>query len=204
VQGNSIGRARDGGLLGNGRSGVEIFGADDNLVGGNVSGASNDIAGNGGSLSGGNGMSVSGAGSNGNRILRNSKTDNEDLGIDLGSAEFGNGVTPDDPKDPDTGANALQNFPVLTSVAHSRGQTTIKGKLNSKPDKTFTIQFFANPVGGEGKKFVGQKSVTTNTKGNVSFDLQPAQAIPTGQTVTATAIDSGGNTSEFSAPKTAT
>ncbi len=204
VQGNSIGRARDGGLLGNGRSGVEISGADDNLVGGTVSGASNDIAGNGGGLSGGNGVTVAGAGSTGNRILRNSITDNEDLGIDLGSAEFGDGVTPNDPKDPDTGANGLQNFPVLTSVAQSRGQTTIKGKLNSKPDKTFTIQFFSNPVGGEGKRFVGQKSVTTNANGNVSFEFQPAQAVPTGQTVTATATDPGGNTSEFSAPKSVT
>jgi hypothetical protein len=204
VQGNVIGRAKDGGLLGNGRSGVEISGADDNLVGGNVSGASNDIAGNGGGLSGGNGVTVSGAGSTGNRILRNSISDNEDLGIDLGSAAFGDGVTPNDPKDPDTGANALQNFPVLTSVAHSRGQTTIKCKLNSKPDKTFTIQFFSNPVGGEGKKFVGQKSVTTNANGNISFDFQPAQAIPAGQTVTATATDPGGNTSEFSAPRSVT
>jgi hypothetical protein len=33
VQGNSIGRAKDGSLLGNGRSGVEISGADDNVVG---------------------------------------------------------------------------------------------------------------------------------------------------------------------------
>ena len=136
-------------------------------------------------------------------ILRNSIADNEDLGIDLGSAEFGDGVTPNDPKDSDTGANGLQNFPVMTSVAPTRGQTTIEGKLNSKPDRTFTIQFFSNPVGGEGKKFVGQKSVTTNSNGNVSFEFQPAQAVPTGQTVTATATNSGGNTSEFSAPEPA-
>ena len=204
VQGNSIGRAKDGGLLGNGRSGVEISGADDNLVGGTSSGTANSIVGNGGGFSGGNGVTVSGAGSTGNSILRNSISDNEDLGIDLGSAGFGDGVTTNDPKDPDTGANALQNFPVLTSAAQSRGQTTIKGKLNSKPDKTFTIQFFSNPVGGEGKRFVGQKSVTTNANGNVSFEFQPAQAVPTGQTVTATATDPGGNTSEFSAPESAT
>jgi hypothetical protein len=204
VQGNSIGRAKDGSLLGNGRSGVEISGADDNVVGGTVPGASNSIAGNGGGFSGGNGVTVGGAGSTGNRILRNSITDNGDLRIDLGSAEFGDGVTTNDPKDPDTGANTLQNFPVLTSAAHSRGQTTIKGKLNSKPDKSFTIQFFSNPAEDEGRKFVGQKSVTTNANGNVSFDFQPSQAIPAGQTVTATATDPGGNTSELSEPRTVT
>ena len=205
VQGNSIGRTRDGGLRGNGRSGIVISGADDNLVGGTVPGASNDIADNGGGLSGGNGVTVSGAGSNGNRILRNSIYSNEDLGIDLGSAAFGDGVTPNDPKDPDTGANALQNFPVLTSVAHSRGQTTIKGKLNSKPDNTFTIQFFSNPSGNEGKKYLGAKSnVTTNANGNVSFEFRPAQSVPAGQTVAATATDSGGSTSELSAPRSVT
>ena len=70
--------------------------------------------------------------------------------------------------------------------------------------KTFTIQFFSNPAGGEGKKFVGQKGVTTNANGNVTFEFQPAQAVPTGQTVTATATDPNGNTSEFSAPEPAT
>jgi hypothetical protein len=173
-------------------------------VGGTVSGASTDIAGNGGGLSGGNGVTVSDAGSNGNRNLRNSIFSNEDLGIDLGSAAFGDGMTPNDQKDPDTGANTLQNFPVLTSVVNSRGNTAIKGKLNSKPDKTFNIQFFSNLAGDEGKKFVGQKSVTTNANGNLSFDFQPAQSVPAGQTVTATATDPNGNTSELSAPRSVT
>ncbi len=50
---------------------------------------------------------------------------------------------------------------------------------------------------GEGKRFIGQKTVTTNTNGNVSFTFTPARAVPGQQFVTATATDPGGNTSEF-------
>ena len=57
---------------------------------------------------------------------------------------------------------------------------------------------------GEGKNSSGRRSVSTNAKGNVSFDYQPAQPVPSGQTVAATATDPGGNTSEFSAPESAT
>jgi hypothetical protein len=58
--------------------------------------------------------------------------------------------------------------------------------------------------GDEHKKFVGQKSVTTNANGNVFFEYQPAQEVPTGKIITAMGTNSGGNTSEFSAPEPAT
>jgi hypothetical protein len=115
------------------------------------------------------------------------------------------GNTENDENDPDTGPNSLQNKPELTTAETSGGKTTIEGKLNSRPNRTFVIRFFSNPGGPppEGTKFIGQKSVTTNAKGTVSFEFQPAQAVPASQTVTATATNSGGNTSEFSAPKPA-
>lgn len=47
---------------------------------------------------------------------------------------------------------------------------------------------------------MGQKNVVTNANGDASFTFQPAQTVPAGQAVGATATDSGGNTSEFSAP----
>src|ERR671912_2113482 len=43
----------------------------------------------------------------------------------------------------------------------------------------FTIQFFANLSGNEGKAFVGQKNVTTNQKGNVTFTFTAAASIGT-------------------------
>jgi hypothetical protein len=91
----------------------------------------------------------------------------------------------------------LHSFPTRRS---SDLTTTIKGKLNSTPNKTFTVQFFSNPSGAnEGKKFIGSKSVTTGSAGTVSFTFSPANAVSAGQGITATATDpTAGNTSEFS------
>ena len=57
---------------------------------------------------GGDGIFVSNG--TGNTILINDISGNAGLGIDLG----GDGVTANDDDDPDTGANNLQNFSVIT------------------------------------------------------------------------------------------
>ncbi len=173
-----------------GPTGVRIQG---NLIGVNRNGnlLGNDLS----------GVRLSSA-ATGNRILSNSIYANGDsdseLGIDLGPT----GVTPNDPDDPDAGPNNLQNFPVLTSATNSAATTNVQGNLNSTPNQTFTLQFFSNPSGNEGKTFVGQRSVTTNANGNDSFTFTFPVLVASGQTVTATATDAQGNTSEFSAPKT--
>ena len=69
------------------------------------------------------------------------------------------------------------------------------------------VQFYSNPSGNEGKKFVGGKAVSTDGSVNATLTFSPANAVPVGQTVTATArsinLDTTfGDTSEFSAPKT--
>jgi hypothetical protein len=120
----------------------------------------------------------------------------------VGGFEDAAGKTANDPGDIDAGANGLQNFPVLTSAKKTSTGTTIVGTLGSATSKTYQVQFFSNPSGNEGKTFLGQKSVTTNSSGNVSFTFTTSKAISAGQTITATATDSAGNTSEFSAPKT--
>ncbi|MGH3146596.1 MAG: Ig-like domain-containing protein, partial [Rubrobacter sp.] len=153
---------------------------------------------NGGPLGNGDtGVRLSSSG-NGNRILSNSIFANGALGIDLGPG----GVTPNDLDDPDTGPNNLQNFPVLTSATTLAGTTTVLGSLNSTPNRTFTLQFFSNPSGEEGKTFRFQRNVTTNANGNDSFTFAVPEAVAAGQTVTASATDAQGNTSEFSAPET--
>jgi hypothetical protein len=89
----------------------------------------------------------------------------------------------------------------LTSAKTASGKTTIKGKLNSTPNFSFTVRFFSNPKGtDEGKVFISKKSVTTDSNGNASFTFSPAKAVSVGRVITATATDPGGNTSEFSAP----
>jgi CSLREA domain-containing protein len=211
VLGNFIGTTKDGtGTLGNG-SGVSILsGASDNFVGDTAPGAGNIIAFGTDMVSPVYAVGVevfdNGLGATRNRILSNSIHSNGGLGIDLapctggGSCTFGR--TSNDPGDADTGPNNLQNFPVLSSAKTKKGTTTIKGKLNSTPNKTFTIQFFSDLSGqDEGKKFIGSKSVATDSNGNASFTFVPTRAVPAGQNVTATATHPGGSTSEFSVPE---
>ncbi len=206
VQGNLIGTDKDGTRgLPNGSQGVFISGASGNSVGGTSPGTANTIAFNGFEgvvvLNGVN-----------NRIISNSIFSNGGLGIDLigGNENAANATTNDgdDPATPqpdpdkDTGSNNLQNKPNLTSAKSSASATTIKGRLISTPATTFKIQLFSNPSDtNEGKKFLGQIIVATGPDGLATFAFSPAQRVAVGHTITATATDPEGNTSEFSAPE---
>jgi hypothetical protein len=149
-------------LSGNDGDGVQlVLNANGNLIQGNL------ISGNSGA-----GVKIEDATSTGNAIEGNSIFSNGSLGIDLNP----DGVTLNDTGDGDTGANNLQNFPVLTSVTNSGGMTHISGSLNSTANTQFTIEFFANdqidPSGyGEGQVFVGSTKKTTNPSGNVVFNV---------------------------------
>jgi len=202
VLGNRIGTTAGGtGPLGNALGGVEtIFSpASSTAIGDGTSAGSNTIA-----FNGRDGVEVD-ATSTGVRVSRNSIFSNAGLGMDLlgqGESDTSDVVTPNDPGDADGGANHRQNSPVLSSAKNASGKTTIKGKLNSTPGKGFTVQFFSNPSGNEGKRFLGQKGVTTDASGNATFAFSPASKVALGQTVTATATKNAtGESSEFSAPR---
>lgn len=194
VQGNFIGTKADGiNPLGNVSTGVHIdFSASNNTIGGTASGKGNIIA-----FNGGDGVFVEfGAG---NAIRGNSNFSNTGLGIDLEP----NGVTPNDSGDGDAGPNNRQNFPELTSATTSGGSTIIQGKLNSTPNTSFTLEFFSNTVcdpsnHGEGEKFLGSTTVTTDGIGNACYTVGLSTTVTEGQFITATATDPAGNTSEFS------
>ncbi|HJR07106.1 MAG TPA: Calx-beta domain-containing protein [Pyrinomonadaceae bacterium] len=204
VQGNFIGTNATGataaGNTGHGiadvRSGSDMS-VGGNTIGGAGAGEANTIA-----FNGGDGVAVvSGTGTtSGTTISRNSIHTNTGLGIDLAD----NGVTPNDDDDPDTGANDLQNFPVITSAVTS-SMTIINGTLNSTPSTTFTVEFFSNAAcdasgNGEGQTFVGSlTNVTTNANGDATFMFQTASPVAAGQFITATATNPAGSTSEFSA-----
>lgn len=199
VQGNFIGTdGTDTGLLNNSR-GVQIDGAPDNTVGGTTTGARNVISGNDGP-----GVFVKGNAATGNRILSNSVHSNGQLGIDLAASFAPDGVTANDAGDGDTGPNNFQNFPVLSEAAKSgKKKTVVEGTLNSTANTTFTIQFFSSletdsSGNGEGRRFLGQTSVTTDASGNVSFTATTPR-VAAEQVVTATATnETTGDTSEFS------
>ncbi len=205
IQGNLIGTQVDGVTpLPNSSHGVLIYsGAGNNLVGGRTAGAGNTIAFNGAS-----GVDLRGDAGVGNAIAGNSIFGNAALGINFCSdydvdnlvCNDATAVTPNDPNDPDTGANNLQNFPDLTTVLSG---STVQGSLDSIPSSDFTIDFYASsvcdPSGyGEGETYLGSDIVTTNVDGDVTFSAVLAAAAPEGWYVVGTATDSSGSTSEFS------
>ncbi|MCI0618095.1 FG-GAP-like repeat-containing protein [bacterium] len=192
---NFIGTQSDGvNPLGNGIHGI-YFGnpagtfANNNLI------ESNTIAFN-------SGDGIYGQVGTGNQLTSNIIFSNTGLGIDLGT----DGVAANDSGDADNGANNLQNYPVLNSAVNSSGNIDIDGSLNSTASSSFTLEFFAtvscDPSGsGEAETFLGSTTVNTDATGNVSFNSSFPISIPSGQFITATATDSFGNTSEFSACK---
>ena len=175
-------------------SGVAISGVtghNGNQIGGTAAGEGNVIA-----FNTGPGVSIEN-GDVRNSVLSNSIHDNGGLGIDLSPV----GPTPNDVGDVDTGANDLQNFPVLTSVSTNAGNTNVTGTLSSQPNTDYRLEFFANdecdPSGfGEGETFLGAGTVTTDAAGDANFTFTFAN--PGGSFITATATDPLNNTSELS------
>ncbi|HUF54918.1 MAG TPA: right-handed parallel beta-helix repeat-containing protein [Dehalococcoidia bacterium] len=200
IQGSFIGTDRSGNsILGNSGVGISLLSAPGNTIGGTASGAGNTISGN---LQ--QGVRIAGPIA-GNLISRNSIHSNAGLGIDLSA----DGVTLNDAGDADTGANELQNYPVITSATYSGSNSTIQGTLNSTPNTAFALEFFSNlacdsSLNGEGQTFLGSTSVTTDGGGNASFsaivDLPPSGQL----VITSTATDPTNNTSEFSTCASAT
>ena len=113
------------------------------------------------------------------------------------------GVQLNDLGDGDTGANNLQNYPIISLAQTDLTQTKVEGTFNSLANTTFTLEFFASaaadPSGfGEGETYLASIEVTTDGAGSASFSsMLPAGAGPT-DWVTATATDPNDNTSEFS------
>ena len=199
IQGNDIGVAKDGiHALGNLNGGIQTgFGASNSLIGGTGSGQGNVIAYNARVFTIG-GIAIDTA-STGFAVEGNEIYSNFGVGIDLG----GQGVTTNSPGGPHTGANDIQNYPLLASSQSSNGSTVISGSLNSTPSTSFRLEFFASPgfdpTGyGQGKIYLGSTSVNTDPSGNVTFTATLGTTAPGGYAVSATATDSSGNTSEFS------
>ena len=202
VQGNFIGTQTDGtSALGNTFHNVELdVSAMNNVIGGVLPGAGNRIAFAQTSLR--SGVRVRNSNQN-NLISGNSIFSNAELGIDL--ATFGvtanvdceNGVAAN-------AANAGQNYPTLATAFSGSGGTQIRGTLNSKPGKTYMLQFFASPIGnvlgyGEGQIFLGQTNMTLGVACSSEFTADLPVSVTPGWVVTATARDDANNTSEFSA-----
>ena len=201
IFGNFIGVAADGvTAVGNDADGIALetsagFGPGGTQIGGANSGEGNIIANN--SL---NGVRLDSGGGIGNSIRGNQIFNNEGgLGIDL------LGVNGNDAGDTDSGTNNQQNFPLLTAADLNGGDLTIQGTLNSTPSTVFDIDIFSSgtadvAAAGQAETFLGTFSITTDGLGDSTFSHVFTGALPVaGEFVTATATNSSGSTSEFSA-----
>jgi hypothetical protein len=193
VRHNLIGVGADGTTpIGNDDEGITASGT--NIRIGDTGGLGNTIA-----YNGLDGVNVSQFGDGipirGNRIFSNAR-----LGISFNST--GTPVA-NDTDDPDTGANNLQNHPVITSATFFGGEVLVVGTLNSTPNSTFNIDVFSNfacdPSGfGEGQQYLGTIVVMTDANGDAVINDGVPHA--GGGVITATATNtSTADTSQFSA-----
>lgn len=204
VQGDLIGTRRDGtSPLGNGADGVFVTGSREHLIGGELAGQGNVIA-----FNRGNGVSLLpitalGLVPRNVRILRNSISRNERLGIDLGA----DGSTRNDPApDADGGANRLQNKPRVLSAVVGGSRTTITGNLTSRRGHTYRLEVFQSGAGDpEGRSFLGYATIHTDSKGKTTWTFRVNARLAVGTLVTATVTDvDRRDTSEFGPAATVT
>ena len=130
---------------------------------------------------------------------------NAGLGIDLG----GDGVTANDPDDTDAGPNELLNTPVIDSVVTDGTDLLVTGTMDL-PVTTVSfvaVSLYANeecdPSGsGEGERFLGGPIAASEVPGetdNYNFAAEiSGAAVDEGDLITATTLDAGVGTSEFS------
>ncbi|BDT69843.1 hypothetical protein os1_40350 [Comamonadaceae bacterium OS-1] len=202
IIGNYIGTVNANGSTGTPTSvaGIYVGAGNSTQIGGTGAGEGNLVTGD-------TGYGVSIISGTGHAILGNTIYGNNNLGINIDA----NGVTANDAGDSDTGANNVQNFPVLT-LARTNGssQVQVAGTLNSTASSYYRLEFFASATAdtsgyGEGQIFLGFVNVATDGSGNTSFSTTLSASVPVGYSVSATATRSNAafsafsDTSEFSA-----
>lgn len=197
VQGNLIGTNATGtAALPNG-VGILI---DDRATGNNI-GGTNLSAGNVIAFNAGPGVQIGFSPTDSttldNAVRGNAIYANGGLGIDLGN----DGVTLNHSGSV-AGPNNFQNVPILAEAPLGTG-TLVTGTLNSLPNTTYTLDFYANtspdPSGyGQGRSYLGSTTVTSDGLGNSNFAVTFGVPFSQAQFITATATDPAGNTSEFS------
>ena len=193
IVGNLIGRdPLDQVFQPNGQDGIRIFESSGVQIGGSAAGEGNTIAGN---ARHGVKLGSTSSGSS-NLISANSIYANGDLGIDLDRIVDDPDPIPD-PLGPDPNtiyANFGQNQPevcngnnipgcVLPSYALATGATTFGWRLQSAPNTPYAIEVYASispdPSGsGEGQRFLGSFTTTTNAQAVASGTQSITPAMP--------------------------
>ena len=149
--------------------------------------SANFIANNGGA-----GIRVTGN-AQGNKSFDNGFLSNGGLAIDLG----GDGATANDAGDADAGPNGLQNYPALTSAVSTGSGVAIAYSLDSLAGGgPYHLEFFSGNCDASGRG-QGFKFGAVDVPAGSGTAAIPVIQSP-GTSVSATATDVNGNTSEFS------
>ena len=176
-------------IVANTDKGLSVVGSD-NQIGSLIAGTANHIHLNG------TGIVVIGTPAQQNPILSNIIQNNTAAAqIDLG----GDGPTSNDLGDSDNGPNRFQNFPVVATTHNSAGDTVLTGELNNAPSSTFTVQLFGTVEGDSQQRLLSTLTVMTDVNGVGRFQSTYPGNVRA-DSVTATATDSLGNTSEMMPP----
>ncbi len=186
IAGNVIGKTPTGNSRGNLMHGVMLdFGTVWTQVGGVIS---NTIV-----YNGMDGIAVIDSSSHNNRLSMNRFGYNGGLAIDLED----NGVTNNDPGDPDFGANTLLNFPVINNAIYYGvpGNDSVIVWVSELPSIGGILELYKvipDPLGyGEGDSVYGYFGVSSNDTAVVLYGLT------LGDTISGIVSDTLSNTSEF-------
>lgn len=196
IQGNRVGVFASGAAAANDGDGIAVSGGSGSLIGGK--GAAGNV------ISHNHGTGITVAAATGTTVVGNTIGGNDDLAIDLGA----DGVDTNDTLDADSGANGHQNYPVITSASRKGLSATVSGHLDAAPGTTYRLDIYGNvdcdaSGHGEAEQLMATRNITTDETGHVDFSVKAAIKNPTRATITATATDPVGNTSELSACATA-
>ena len=104
---------------------------------------------------------------------------------------------PNDPLDADNGPNDGQNNPNITSATVGNA-THVTGTLDSTPNATFTVDFYAGTSINQAVRYIGTTTVSTDAAGHATFDLPLTGTTAVGETIFATATNAAGSTSQMS------
>jgi choice-of-anchor C domain-containing protein len=206
LAGNLIGRDAGNSItLSSTQSGVLVLNTTGVTIGGTASGAGNVIAGNN-SVNNSSRAGIVVGGPSQAAILGNSIYGNGQLGIDLASDGNGNGVSANDGAKSANVGNQYMDSPVITSARVRGNQLTLAGYVGSAAGQSLfagsRVEFFVSDNDasgfGEGRTYLG--ALTTDASGNFNATLtMSVSTLAAGTKLTATATDSGNNTSEFGA-----
>ncbi len=197
VLGNLIGTDATGTLpLGN--TGHGVFVADSNVsVGGrfaDISPPANVIAFNGGA-----GIAI--ASGTHDPAFNNLVFGNAHLGIDL---RADGAVEPNQPANPASGPDNLQNYPVLTSASSNGLSTTVNFTLHAVPGTPYRVDMYQSAAcdasgNGQGRTLWATASFSTDASGNFTGSVPSFVPDIPGRFVSAVATGSTNDSSEFSA-----